>query len=42
MTHVIHIMEIIGGYILPLTTSMKVVNNDTYKLIEVTNNFISI
>jgi hypothetical protein len=24
-------MEVIGGYILPLTSSMKVVNNDTCK-----------
>jgi hypothetical protein len=31
MTHVIHIMEVIGGYIQPLTSSMKLVNNDTYK-----------
>jgi hypothetical protein len=31
MIHVIHIMEVIGGYILPLTSSMKVGNNDTYK-----------
>ena len=31
MTHVIHIMEVVGGYILSLTSSMKVVNNDTYK-----------
>jgi hypothetical protein len=31
MTHVIHIMEVIGGYILPLTFSMKIVNNDICK-----------
>jgi hypothetical protein len=31
MTHVIHIMKVIGGYILQLTSSIKVVNNDTYK-----------
>jgi hypothetical protein len=31
MTHAIHIIEVIGGYILPLTSYMKVVNNDTYK-----------
>jgi hypothetical protein len=31
MTYVIHIMEVIVGYILPLTFSMKVENNDTYK-----------
>jgi hypothetical protein len=30
-THVIHIMEVISGYILPLTSSMKVVNNNTCK-----------
>ena len=35
MTHVIHIMEVIGGYILSITSSMKVGNNDTckYKLL---------
>ena len=31
MTHVIHIMEVISGYILPLTSSLKVINNDTCK-----------
>ncbi len=31
MTHIIHIMEVIVGYILLLTFSMKVGNNDTYK-----------
>ena len=31
MTHVIYIMEVIGGYILPLTSSLKVRNNDTCK-----------
>ena len=31
MTYVIHIMEVIGGYIVPLTSSMKVGNNDTFK-----------
>ena len=31
MTHVIYIMEVISGYILPLTSSMKVGNNDTCK-----------
>ena len=31
MTHVIHIMEVIGGYILSLTSFMKVGNNDTCK-----------
>ena len=31
MTHVIHIIEVIGDYSLPLTSSMKVGNNDTCK-----------
>ena len=31
MTHVIHIMEVIDGYILPLTSSMKLVDYDTCK-----------
>jgi hypothetical protein len=31
MTHVIHIMEVIGGYFLPLTSPMKIRNNDTCK-----------
>ena len=31
MTYVIYIIEFIGGYILPLTSSMKVENNDIYK-----------
>jgi hypothetical protein len=31
MLHVIHIMKVIGGYILPLTFSLKVGNNDTCK-----------
>ena len=31
MTYVIYIIEVIGGYILPLTSSMKVENNDTCK-----------
>ena len=31
MTHVIHIIEVIGGYILLLTSSKKVGNNDTCK-----------
>jgi hypothetical protein len=31
MTHVIHIMEVIGGYILPLTFSMKLVDYDICK-----------
>ena len=31
MTHIIYIIEVIGGYILPLTSSMKVGNNDICK-----------
>ena len=31
MTHVIHFMEVIGGYILLLTSSIKIVNNNTCK-----------
>ena len=31
MTHVIHIIEVIGSYILPLISTMKVENNDIYK-----------
>ena len=31
MTHVVHIMEVIGDDILPLTSSMKFENYDTYK-----------
>jgi hypothetical protein len=31
MTHVIHIIEVIGSYILPLISTMKVGNNDICK-----------
>ena len=31
MTHVIYIVKVIGGYILPLLSYMKVGNNDTCK-----------
>ena len=31
MTHVIYIIKVIDGYILPLTSSMKLVNNGRYK-----------
>ena len=31
MTHIIHIMEVIGGYILQLTSFLKAGNYDTCK-----------